>query len=420
MISDHSVPPDHQPAEAAERAEPPRYTQARWTAAEIHALAQRLDRFGREALAAVSDQSLLAAWDRAIALLLDPASASRRRLDPALAVTCRLSPEALQAALEAMLEGMTGDPARRLFERAATLERRHRGLVTAVLPANVPALAAQVLLPALALRRPVLLKSSSREPLLGAALVHLLGRTEPPLAEALAAVTWRGGDSELEAAAFADAETVVAFGSDDTLRSLEARRSGVVGHGTRISVAVVSADADLPAASAGLAEDIALFEQRGCLSVRSILTDADADALSAALAEALRRQARRWPPVPLDRPTASALRLARSEAELHGSTVADLPLDAGTVIVRSGGPLDPLPAARSVRIHRLGEVAQALDLLAPWRGRIQGAAVAGERAERLRGELEALEVRRITAPGDLQRTDALWANGDRHLIERLA
>jgi hypothetical protein len=183
---------------------------------------------------------------------------------------------------------------------------------------------------------------------------------------------------------------------------------------------VVSDDAYLQAAAAGLAEDIALFEQRGCLSVRSILTDADADALSDALTEALRRQARLWPPLPLDLPTASALRLARSEAELHGSTVADLPLDAGTVIVRSGGPLDPLPAARSVRIHRLGEVAQALDLLAPWRGRIQGAAVAGERAERLRGELEALEVRRITAPGDLQRTDALWANGDRHLIERLA
>ena len=56
-----------------------------------------------------------------------------------------------------------------------------------ILAGNLPALAVQPLLPALALRRPVLLKSPSAEPLFAPAFLEALTRREPRLAGAVAA-----------------------------------------------------------------------------------------------------------------------------------------------------------------------------------------------------------------------------------------
>ena len=131
MISDYSVPPDCQPSGTAENARRPRYLRGRWYPEELTALAGRLDGPGREALAALPDADLLEAWNSALATLLDPGSPARRALDPALNMTCRLSGPALQAALEAMLEGHTGEPAsrgRRARRGARTTPTRPRRL----------------------------------------------------------------------------------------------------------------------------------------------------------------------------------------------------------------------------------------------------------------------------------------------------
>src|SRR6185369_1071693 len=74
-----------------------------------------------------------------------------------------------------------------------------RGPVLIVLASNLPGLAVQPLLPALALRRPVLLKSPSAEPLFAPTFLAALVRREPRLAGAVAAVAWPGGDPRLEA-----------------------------------------------------------------------------------------------------------------------------------------------------------------------------------------------------------------------------
>ena len=383
-------------------------------------LSRHLAEQGNSALTSLSDGDLIATWEGAIGDLLTAGSAVRRALDPGLTLTARLSPGALQAALDAVLSGTRGRPLVGLLDRATSLERRHHGLVIAVLASNIPALAVQVLLPALALRRPVLLKSSTREPLAAAALVSLLAARQPAFANSVAAVTWHGGESALEGPVFEIAETIVAFGAAATIESLRTQRRDLLAHGPMMSLAVVSSDADLATAAAGLARDIALFEQRGCLSVQAIYTDADTTALADAVAAELAHLAEIWPPVPPPPELAAGVRQIRQEATLRGLAIADLPLAVGTVVVESETALDATPGLRTVRVHHLTELDQLGPLLEPHRGRIQGVALAGKRASHLESRLRSLEVTRIAPPGELQRPDALWANGETHLIERLA
>ena len=91
-----------------------------------------------------------------------------------------------------------------------------------------------------------------------------------------------------------------------------------------------------------------------------------------------------------------------------------LPLAAGTVIVESDARLRPTPGLRTVRGHPLPDLGRLPAVLAPWRGRLQGAAVVGlgsaEEAT-LAAALERLGVSRVAAPGELQAPDTRWHNG---------
>ena len=342
----------------------------------------------------------------------DPAAPERRALAPALAHTSRLSAQGLDAALEAVLGGVAGRFAADLL---AAPQGADASPVLVVLASNLPALAVQPLLPILAVRRPALLKSPSSEPLFAAAFAASLVRRAPALGRAVAALTWRGGEAALEAPLLAAAGRVIAYGDAAALADLERRAPGrVVAYGPKTSLAVLGPAADVRAVAAGLARDVALFDQRGCLSVAAVYTAGDAGELAAALAAELRTLARRWPPGPICVAQAAAVRQVREEAALRDLVQPELALPAGTVIVDSDARLRPTPGLRTVRIHPLADAADLPRLLAPWHGHLQGAAVdgfeTGARAEVV-ASLTALGVSRIAPPGELQSPDVRWHNG---------
>lgn len=187
---------------------------------------------------------------------------------------------------------------------------------------------------------------------------------------------------------------------------------------------MVGADADPESVAAGLARDVALFDQRGCLSVVAVYTTGDARELARQLQEALARQARRWPPGRPEPAAAAAVQQLRLAAEMRGEAMGpETPLAAGTVIVEPAPEFRPTPGLRTVRIHPLADFAGLPSLLAPWRGRLQGAAMAGlagDEARRLGAGLTALGISRIAAPGDLQSPDASWHNGGIDPLRALA
>jgi hypothetical protein len=360
-------------------------------------------------LRAIPTASLLNAWAETVDVFLDPGSAERRGLDPELARLCRLSSEGLAAGLEAVLGGVRREPAAALM---ASSRPGSSGPVLVVLASNLPGLAVQPLLPALAVRRPVLLKSPSAEPLFAPTFLSALVRREPRLAGAVAAVAWPGGDPRLEEPILAGVEKVIAYGDAPALADLGRRAPGkVIGYGPRTSLAVLSADADPAVVAAGLARDVALFDQRGCLSIAAVYTAGDPEALAEPLESALREMARRWPPGPADAASLAAVQQARLEGEMRGLRLCRLPVLEGTVLLDPDPAFQPTPGLRTVRVHPLEDLDQLPEILAPWKDRLQGVALEGEDAWRLVDQLTALGVSRVAPPGELQSPDASWHNG---------
>ncbi len=380
----------------------------------LRRLVQRLATAGGRAIREVGQQRLLDLWTDTVETFLDPASSERRRLDATLAVHCRLSPAGLNAGLEAILEGVARRPATPIFRQATAHDRSSGATPPAwiVLASNLPALAVQPLLPTLACGRPVVLKSPSAEPFFAAQFVRALCARQPLLQEAIAALTWRGGDRELEAPLLAGCEPIVAYGEAATLANLEGRARGrIVGLGPKTSLAIVSQDSDPASVARALARDIALFDQRGCLSVAAVYTDGRASVLAAALAAALSDQAGRLPPGPADLGDAAAVQQLRGEAQMRGLEGHFLALNAGTVLIEPKPDFYPSPGLRTVRIHPVLNLAAIPALLRPWKGRLQGAALAGEAAWQLAPQLRSLAISRCAETGQLQWPDAGWENG---------
>ncbi len=387
---------------------------AEWSAGELAALAGHLAGRGAAALAELPLERRLAAWDSAVAALLDPESEERRNLFEPLVASSRLSPEGLSEALEVVLGGWFGAPARRACAGAGA--GGGSGTAAVVLAGNVPGLAAQSLLPALAAGRPLLIKSARAEPLFAPALVAALARREPALGEAFAAVTWPGERHDLTRAALEPARTVLAYGGDEAtaaLRGLLGGRRGtrLVTQGPKASVALVARDVDALGVGRALARDVALLDQRGCLSVQAVFVEGDARELAEALAFGLAIESRRIPPGPIDARSLAAVQQWRGCAELGDALVGRLSPRDGTVVLSLDAELVPSPGARAVRVHAVAEIGDALASLVPWHGRLQGAAVAGAAAEELTSALEALGISRVAPPGRLQAADAGWANG---------
>lgn len=387
-----------------------RYSSARWSPESLDRLVTALQE-GAEALREIPSEDLLAAWGDTVATFLRPGSLERRALDPPLARLSGLSREGLKAGLEAVLGGVRRDSASAVFSRARPAPPES-GPVLVILASNLPGLAVQPLLPALAVGRPVILKSPSAEPLFAPAFLAALTRREPRLGAAVAAVTWEGGDVELEAPLLAGVGTVLAYGDRKALEDLERRAPGkVIGYGPKTSLGVVGSNVDPRQAAEGLARDVALFDQRGCLSVVAIYTAGDPEALGEALAGELRDLARRWPPGPLPRPAVVAVQHLRLEAEMRGFWLSSLVVREGTVVVDPNPELRPSPGLRTVRIHPLADLTRLPGLLRNWKGRLQGAALIGEEAWSLEPRLLELGISRCAAPGELQSPDATWHNG---------
>lgn len=381
-----------------------------------------------------SPDRLLAAWAETVEVFHDAAAPARRELDPALGRAVRLSPEGLTAGLEAVLGGVAGERAAEVFRAAAVLraaaERRVEGPrppVLVVLAGNVPGLAVQPLLPALALGRRVVLKSSSAEPFFAPAFVAALAGREPGVADLVTATTWRGGDEAVEAPLLAECDPVLAYGDAPAIAALERRAAGrVIAYGPKTSLAVVGPGADPAAVARGLARDVALFDQRGCLSIAAVYVQGDerrAEAVATALAAELARLAGLWPPGPATAGELAAVRHARDEAAMAGARLLPLEPTAGSVILDPRPAFRPTPGRRTVRIHSLADPLNLPRLLAPWAGRLQGLALAGLPAAAdadLRAALTPLGLSRFAAPGRLQHPDTRWHNGGIDPLEVLA
>jgi hypothetical protein len=369
-------------------------------------------------------------------------SPPRRALRTEYAGAAGFSPAMVEAGMARALSGWTGEALRSLVDRelggiealeGSALRNASGFEVTSVLLAgSLPSPTLLGLLAPLLLRSPVLAKTSAHDPVTAGLVAESVAAADPELGACIEIVHFSGSDRECVDALIA-ADCVVASGSDQTIANLAARVQPprrLVSYGHRLSVAAVSADR--PADSAArLAEDVALWDQLGCLSpVAAFVTDRDpggAAAFAEELAGALAELEARWPRGQISPHASAAIARERDEAEMRAGGGGPVRLHRGagsswTVVAEADSRIRPAPLHRFVRVHPVAGVTGLVEALTPLTHHLASVGVGGfaDRRSEIVATLNQLGVSRVCALGAMQAPPLSWCHDGRGVLLPLA
>jgi hypothetical protein len=124
-------------------------------------------------------------------------------------------------------------------------------------------------------------KCASGSAFLARIFAHSIYDADPKLGACLEIAEWRGGNADLEAALFAEADCVTATGSDETLAAIRAQlpvKTRFLGYGHRVSFGFAAAEvlhgSRAKKIVAAAADDVVAWNQLGCLSPHVIYVEA--------------------------------------------------------------------------------------------------------------------------------------------------
>ncbi|HTA29849.1 MAG TPA: acyl-CoA reductase, partial [Candidatus Cybelea sp.] len=139
-------------------------------------------------------------------------------------------------------------------------------------PGNIPVPALMQMALGLLTRSAQFVKCASGQALVPRMFAHSLYEADHKLGACLEIAAWKGGSEHLESALFAEADCLVATGSDETLTAIRQKlppTARFVGYGTKVSFGYVTLEAMERHAHAVVehaAADVTAWNQRGCLS----------------------------------------------------------------------------------------------------------------------------------------------------------
>ncbi len=319
----------------------------------------------------------------AAAQLAEPSTELGRRTRALLADSTGLTPEGIDWALRECLETTPSDA--ELSALAGSV--LPVPAVHVILPANVFVAAHRAIALALAASPRVRVRPSRREP----HLTRLLAETAPGLFDIVTELAAAPGDD------------VWAYGGDESLASVRAALpAGVRLHaqGPGFGVAIVDAQHVADGAAEALARDVALFEQRGCLSPRLALVlgePASTRRFAALFAEAQARLAARIPPGRLDDAERADIVRFRDAGLYAGAAV---PAGPGWVFVAGEARPALAPVGRNLHVSPAPSLEGALAALGP--ANVTSVGIAGP-SELFASVRRALPQARVCELGQMQR-----------------
>jgi hypothetical protein len=152
-------------------------------------------------------------------------------------------------------------------------------LLAHIAPGNIPAPVLMEMALGLLARSAQFVKCASGQSLVPRMFAHSLYEADHKLGACLEIAAWPGGAENLEAALFAEADCIVATGSDETLAAIRRKlphAARFIGHGERVSFGYITREAlesQKHTVVARAAEDVTAWNQRGCLSPHVIYVE---------------------------------------------------------------------------------------------------------------------------------------------------
>lgn len=415
------------------------------TAPQMQALACRVRKAAAIHLRPMPVAEIIDAVDRAMARLLDRNDIYRQQAEAWLPVVSGYDADMVRLGLTGFFKTFRAAQLKRFvaedFANPAVLDgfqpAAKGGAVRAFGPdllvhswaGNVPALSLWSLVCGLLVKAPAIGKLASAEPLFAGWFARLLAEVHPPLAECLAVVWWRGAGGEEADALYAQADTVLAYGGNQTLDALRRRlpvTTRFLPHGHKLGFGLIDAQAldtlKAPAMARLAAWDVMRYDQQGCYSPHvfyvqrgaPVSARAFADYLAAELANLQRRFARRE----LDLEEGAALARWQQNMEWGGEAHQLLgPVDAPWSVAYSENlqPLAPTALYRTIAVVAVDRLDAVLPVVAAQRDYLQTAGIAAgpEELYRLAGLLGAAGVTRISAIGSMSMPEAGWHHDGR-------
>jgi hypothetical protein len=308
-------------------------------------------------------------------------------------------------------------------------------LTTHIFSGNVPGLPAVSLIHALLVKSASLGKPASEELVFPALFARSIAAVDAKLGSAVAILPWSGGDRGVEQAAFAVSEAVVVSGNDAAIDSIRGRVPHTVrfvGHGHKLSFAVIGREALDPETSDHLADrvayDVSLFDQQGCVSAQLVYVERGGKIspqdFAKRLATAMAGFEHAMPRGALTVEEATAIQQARTAAEfgeLRDEAVRLFASEGGTawtVIFEDDTAFVPSCLNRVVRVKAVTDLADLPGLVRPFSRHLQsvGAAVSRERRQRLAEALAPLGVCRICPVGEMPHPPLTWHHDGGHSL----
>jgi hypothetical protein len=417
-------------------------------AAQMQELALRVKAAGRAQLKTLTVSQIIAIVDRAVARLLDPTDPYRQEADRLLPVITGYDAEMVRLGLSAFLRNFRAPQLHRFlaedFANPKVLDEfqpaAKGGAIRAFGPellvhswaGNVPALPLWSLVCGLLVKAGNIGKLPSAEPLFAGLFARLLAEVHPPIADCLAVVWWKGGEPGPADALFAQADTVLGYGSTESLEQLRARlpvTTRFLPYGHKLGFGLVGRSAldsqKAPATARLAAHDVVRYDQQGCYSPHLFYVERGgklsprdfAQYLAGELANLQRRFPRRVSA--LDDANAIAAWRQSSELQTLSSDGAELlgPAEAAWAVAYADSPpsFSPTSAHRHVQVVAVDKLDDAIPLIEPHRAFLQTAGIAAEPEElfRLAPLLGQAGVTRIAAIGAMTAPEAGWHHDGR-------
>ena len=380
------------------------------------------------ALADLSDEEHLGRLAEFVATWSQEDGLPRRLLEEELPGATGFHPAVVRAGLaHAWADFTDASFLRSVGSRFESGSRRFTGFrdMAVILAGALPMPTWSALLLPLVMRTEVRAKPARHDPVSAAAFREALEATSPAHA-ACVSVHDLSGPADRSWHSFLDADCVVAYGNDETIRDVGARVPGdrrFVGHGHRESFAVVgeaSGEAQIEQTARSIAFDVALWDQLGCLSPREVYVHRSVvDPLMDALADAFVAIEEELPRGLCAVEVRVAFGDALAEARFRAATQPDVRVASDSesrwaVVRDNDDEVRPHPLHRFLRLHPFDDLSALLRRLGPLRGSLAALGIAGFGADttEVAGALARLAPSRICPVGRMQAPALDWSHGN--------